>query len=123
MSNDFLPIVIDESTDARITQALNEALYKTISIQQLMSGTDDIDIIQMAIDKGAYIITEDKDFGDELVYKKSTHNGAMLLRLAGVEIDKKIELVLGAFNKHHKELINAFAVLSKRKLRIRRNEQ
>ena len=77
---------------------------------------------KQAVDEGAYIITEDKDFGDELVYKKGVHNGAMLLRLAGVDIEKKIELLLAAFSKHPKELINAFAVLSKRKLRIRRNE-
>ena len=123
MSNDFLPIIIDESTDARITEALQKAGFKIISIQQLMPGTDDIDIIQMAVHEGAYIITEDKDFGDELVYKKGVHNGALLLRLAGVEIDRKIELVLAAFNRHPKELVNAFAVLSKGKLRIRRNEQ
>ncbi len=122
MLNDFLPIIIDESTDARIAEALQNAGYKTISIQQIMPGTDDIDIIQTAVVEGAYILTEDKDFGDELVYKKGTHNGAMLLRLAGVEIEKKKELVLSAFSKHSKELINAFAVLSKRKLRIRRNE-
>lgn len=44
---------------------------------------------QIAVIEGAYILTEDKDFGDELVYKKGTHNGAMLLRLAGVEIKKE----------------------------------
>ena len=122
MLNDFLPIIIDESTDARITKALLQAGFKTMSIQQIMPGKDDIEIIQMAVAEEAYILTEDKDFGDELVYKKGVHNGAMLLRLAGVEIEKKIELVLAAFSKHPKELINAFAVLSKRKLRIRRNE-
>ena len=46
----------------------------------------------------------------------------MILRLASIEIEKKIELVLMAFNKHAKELINSFAVRNKRKLRIRRNE-
>ena len=122
MLNDFLPIIIDESTDARIAKALQQDGFKTISIQETMPGTDDIDIIQMAVDEGAYIITEDKDFGDELVYKKGVHNGAMLLRLAGVEIERKIELVLAAFNKYPKDLVNAFAVLSKRKLRIRSKE-
>ena len=42
------------------------------------------------MDKGAYIITEDKDFGDELVFRKVSHSGAMLLRLAGVNIEDKI---------------------------------
>ncbi len=100
--------------------ALQEAGYKIISIQQTRPGIDDMDIIQMAFAEEAYILTEDKDFGDELVYKKNLHHGAMLLRLAGVAIEKKIELVLTAFAKHREELLNAFCVVSKNKLRIRR---
>ena len=62
---------MDESTDARITEALMEAGYKIYSIQEMMPGTDDIDIIQLAADKQAHILTEDKDFGDELVFRKN----------------------------------------------------
>ena len=80
---------MDESTDARISKALTGAGYKIFSIQEMMPGTDDIDIIQLAMDKGAYIITEDKDFGDELVFRKVSHAGAMLLRLA--ELTLKIK--------------------------------
>jgi hypothetical protein len=36
MFNNFLPIIIDESTDARIAEALQNAGFKTISIQQIM---------------------------------------------------------------------------------------
>jgi len=122
MLNDFLSIIIDESPDARLTEALMEAGFKTISIQKLMPGIDDIEVIKVAVAEGAYIITEDKDFGDELVYKKGVHHGAMLLRLSGVAVEKKIQLVLAAFSKYPNELKNAFAVLSERKIRIKRNE-
>ncbi|MDQ6757679.1 MAG: DUF5615 family PIN-like protein [Bacteroidota bacterium] len=120
MLNKFPLIIVDESTDARITEALIVAGYKIFSIKELMPGTDDINIIQLAADKGAYILTEDKDFGDELVFRKVSHAGAMLLRLAGVDIEDKIMLVLKAIDKHSDELINAFSVLSKKKLRIRK---
>lgn len=86
----------------------------------MMPGTDDIDIIQFAAERGAYILTEDKDFGDELVFRKSSHYGAMLLRLEGVEIEEKQRLVLMALNKYSEELLNAFSVLNKKKLRIRK---
>lgn len=112
--------MVDESTDARIAEALTEAGYKIFSIQEIMPGTDDIDIIRLAADKRAYILTEDKDFGDELVFRKISHSGAMLLRLAGVNIEDKIRLVLMAIEKHSEELLNAFSVLSKKKLRIRK---
>ena len=120
MWNKFPLIIVDESTDARITEALTEAGYKIFSIQEIMPGTDDIDIIRLAADKRAYILTEDKDFGDELVFRKISHTGAMLLRLAGVNIEDKIRLVLMAIEKHSEELLNAFSVLSKKKLRIRK---
>ena len=61
---------MDESTDARITKALTEAGYKIFSIQEMMPGTADTDIIRLASDKEAYILTEDKDFGDELVFRE-----------------------------------------------------
>ena len=121
MLNDFPLIMVDESTDARTTEALREAGCKIFSIQEMMAGTTDVDIIQLAAEKGAYILTEDKDFGDELVFKKMPHAGAMLLRLAGVNIEDKIRLVVTAIEKHSEELLNAFSVLNKNKLRIRKN--
>ena len=86
----------------------------------MMPGTDDTDIIQLAAEKSAYILTEDKDFGDEFVFRKVSHTGAMLLRLAGVDIKDKIRLILIAIEKHSEELLNAFSILSKKKLRIRK---
>lgn len=121
MLNKFPLIIVDESTDARITEALKEAGYKIFSIQEMMHGTDDIDIIQLAAEKEAYILTEDKDFGDELVFRKVSHPGTMLLRLAGVSIEDKIQLVLKSIEKHSGELLDAFSVLNKKKLRIRKN--
>lgn len=122
MSNKFPLIIADESTDARIVEALKEAGYEIFSIQQTMPGTDDldIDIIALAATKSGFILTEDKDFGDELVFKKVSNNGAMLLRLAGVNIEENIRIVLTAIEKHSEELMSAFYVLSKNKLRIRK---
>jgi predicted nuclease of predicted toxin-antitoxin system len=120
MLNKFPLIIVDESMDARISQALREADFNIFCVQEIMPGTDDINIIQFAADRRAYILTEDKDFGDELVFRQSSHFGAMLLRLDGVDIEEKKRLVLMALNKHSEELLNAFSVLNKNKLRIRK---
>ena len=120
MLNKFPLIIVDESIDARISEALRSAGFNLFSIQEMMPGTDDLEIIQLAAEKGAYILTEDKDFGDELVFRKSSHYGTMLLRLGGVDIEEKKRLVLMALNKHSEELGNAFSVLNKKKLRIRK---
>lgn len=120
MLNNFPLIVADESTDARIIKALTEAGYIIFSIQEMLPGIDDVDIIKLAVDRGAFIITEDKDFGDEIVFRKATHNGAMLLRLAGINIEDKVQMVLMVIEKYSVELLNSFSVLSKKKLRIRK---
>ena len=85
-----------------------------------MPGTDNLDIIAMAATKSGFIITKDKDFGDELVFKKVSNNGTMLPRLSGVDIEEKIRLVLAAIEKHLHELMSVFSVLSKNKLQIRK---
>lgn len=119
--NNFPLIITDESTDARITRALKEAGYEIFSIQENISGMDDIDIIQLASEKQAYILTEDKDFGDAIVYRKFSHSGAMLLRLSGIPIEEKKRLILTTLHNHPEELLQAFSVLNKKKLRIRKN--
>jgi len=70
MSNNFPLIIADESTDARITDALKQAGYEIFSIQQTMPGTKDFDIIATAATKNGFILTEDKDFEMNLFLKK-----------------------------------------------------
>lgn len=120
MSANFPLIIADESTDARIIDALRNEGFEIFSVQQNMPGTEDLSIIAMAAIKGGFILTEDKDFGDELVFRKVPNKGAMLLRLAGVDVGEKIRLVLASIEKHSEELLNAFSVLDKNKLRIRK---
>ncbi|MGN6531117.1 MAG: DUF5615 family PIN-like protein [Ginsengibacter sp.] len=103
-----------------MSATLRKTDFNIICIQEIMPGTADIDIIKFAIEKEGCILTEDKDFGDELVFKKFFHNGAMFLRLDGVDIIEKKRLVLAALNNHREELMNAFSVLSRNKLRIRK---
>ncbi len=121
MLNDFPLIMVDESTDARITEVLREAGCKIVLIQEMMAGTHDIDIILTCSRKRRIYFNRGQRLGDELVFRKMPHAGAMLLRLAGVNIDDKIRLVLIAIEKHPEELLNSFSVLSKKKLRIRKN--
>lgn len=120
MLNRFPLIIVDESVDERISASLRKEGFDIICIQETMPATADIDIIKFEMEKEGYILTEDKDFGDELVFKKFFHCGAMLLRLNGVDILEKKRLVSAALNNHREELMNAFSALSRNKLRIRK---
>lgn len=92
MLPDSFLIIADESVDARIIISLRELGYSVYSISKEKPGITDTEVIEIAIEKKGYILTEDKDFGDELVYREKHNVGGMLLRLQDLSIDKKIVL-------------------------------
>lgn len=116
----FPEIVADESVDARIIAALKQAGYIIYSIADYNGGIIDTEVISIALNKKAFIITEDKDFGDEIIFKKSAHCGTLLLRLHGLDSSIKIPLVVDTLKKYDKELLYSFSVLTSKKLRIRK---
>ena len=116
----FPEIVADESVDARIIQAIKLKGYNVYSISSDNHGISDAEVILIAINKKAFIITEDKDFGDEIVFKKSSHYGTLLLRLHGLPVASKISMVINALENYKIELLNSFAVLTEKKMRIRK---
>jgi len=77
-------------------------------------------VLNKAVETKAILITEDKDFG-ELVYRlKKTNSGILLLRLASVPINEKIEKLFTIIEKYQQELSNSFVVITAKKVRIRR---
>jgi len=120
MLRDFPLIIADESVDARIIKNLLSNGYAVYSIMNETPGITDTRVIEIAIEKGGFIITEDKDFGDELVYKRIQNTGSLLLRLSGLPIETRIHLVIEALTLHSKSLNDCFSVLTPTKLRIRK---
>lgn len=115
----FPLIIADESVDARLISALQSANYNIYPIIFKTPGISDTEVIEMAAFKQAYIITEDKDFGDEIVFKKAAHKGTLLLRIQDLKIEERINLVINILSKYNQDLLNNFGVLTSKKLRIR----
>jgi len=112
-------IVADESVDGNIVAHLENKGYKTLYIKKYAQGIPDIQVLEIAVQNKALLITEDKDFG-ELVYRlRLPHCGILLLRLAGVEEKKKCSLVEFVLSENQTTLNNNFSVLDEEKLRIR----
>jgi predicted nuclease of predicted toxin-antitoxin system len=117
-----LPIA-DESVDGRIVHLLQELGYAVISIAKVSPGLPDDAVIDIAVGQRGYIITEDKDFGDELIYKgPHIKVPTLLLRLSGISIDEKKSRIRDIIEHHPDELKESFSVLSPHKLRVRRFE-
>ena len=112
-------IIADESVDGNIVAHLETLGYEIHYIRKYSPGIPDFEVLEIAIQNDALLITEDKDFG-ELVYRlRLPHCGILLLRLAGVETHKKCSLVEFVLHENEAALKNKFAVLDEDKLRIR----
>ena len=113
-------LLADESVDFGIIEALRTNGYEVEAIIEIGPSIDDDEVLEIAIEKDVILLTEDKDFG-ELTYRlKKPNRGILLIRLSGLTIEKKVEMVLETLDKHMEELKNHFSVLSVNKLRIRK---
>ena len=112
-------IVADESVDFAIIRALRTDGFIVQSIAEDHAGWPDYQVLKYAFDQNAYLITEDKDFG-ELSYRfKQPNHGILLVRLIDESSEEKAEMVLEIIRSNGNRLVNQFSVLETHKLRIR----
>ena len=93
---------------------------RVLSIAQLYAYVNDNEIIKIAIKNNGFLITEDKDFGDELVFKKKHLLDSLFIRFQDVQIEERIKLIVSTLVKNRNDLMNSFSVLSSKKIRIRK---
>ncbi len=120
MLPDFPLIIADESVDARVVRSLQDHGYSVYSIMNESPGITDARVIEIAKERNTFIITEDKDFGDELVYKHTQNVGSLLLRISDLPIESRIHLVLDVLSHYAESLDDCFSVLTSKKLRVRK---
>ena len=97
-------LLADESVDRPVVEHLRQQGHDVVYVAELSPGVLDDQVLQYANQRGALLVTADKDFG---------------LRLAGLPEAVKCETVAGVFRDHRAELVGAFSVVSSGALRIR----
>ena len=113
-------VLADESVDKPIVERLRLEGHNVLYVAELSPSITDDDVLTEANERGALLLTADKDFG-ELVFRQGrVHAGVMLLRLAGIMEPTKADLVAQVYREHASELLEAFSVVSPGALRIRR---
>ena len=112
-------IVADENISNSIINSLKSADYNVISIKTDYSGYKDSEIIKIAIEHNAIIITEDRDFGEWIFSHKSKSSGVIYLRYEFKDKKKIIEILLSVLEKYSESLFNKFTVITPYKIRIR----
>lgn len=117
--SDNLSFVADENFDFTVVRQLRENGFSVLAIAESFFSIPDSEVLQIAVDRNAILLTEDKDFG-ELVHRlRMSHCGILLVRMPKISSQEKSTRICEVIEKQSGELINSFSVLSKEQLRIR----
>lgn len=116
-------LVADEGVEAQIVAALREDGLSVVYVAELAAGMADPEVLKLALEGDAVLLTADKDFG-ELVFRQglATH-GVVLLRLAGLPDHERAATVRSVAQLHGHEMPGAFTVITERSVRVRRMER
>lgn len=113
-------ILADESVDFRIVRSLREDNYEVEAIIELYPGIRDDEVLALANEIDAILLTEDKDFG-ELTYRlRKPNKGILLFRMGGEAIDTKIRILKEVLQEYGEKLGDKFTVVTVTKVRIKK---
>ena len=110
----------DENIDKPIVERLRQENHQVWYIAEIAPSISDDIVLNLANDENAILLTNDKDFGELVFRQQRGHLGIILIRLAGLSMEKKIEIVLSTINNYLPELPHSFTVISKGHVRLRR---
>jgi predicted nuclease of predicted toxin-antitoxin system len=110
-------IVADESVDFRIVIQLRKAGMTVYSVSEQQPSIKDEQVLALACDSNALLLTEDKDFGELVFRLQLPHRGILLIRI--LKPDLKISSVAETVLRHYPEMLNKFSVINDTKLRIK----
>jgi len=109
----------DECVDQPIVERLRGDEYDVVWVAEMTPGISDDDVLADGNERGALLLTTDKDFG-ELVYRQQkVTSGVVLIRLAGLSIDAKAEIVSQTLAEHLEDMVGNFCVIAPGSLRVR----
>lgn len=112
--------VADEGIDRQIVELLRQDGHEILYVAEMEPSIPDEEVLNRANEKGALLITSDKDFG-EMVFHQNlfTIGGVVLLRLMGLSPERKAKIVSKVIESRSGDLPNAFSVITPGRIRIR----
>lgn len=112
--------VADQCVAGPIIDRLRADGWDVVAVRDTAPGILDPNVLGLAVQAGAVLLTEDKDFG-ELAYRNALpHCGIVLIRLDELRRDLRAEVLSAAVHQHQAELPGAFTVISPSGVRIRK---
>ena len=110
--------LVDESTGPSVAEWLHGQGHDVFSVYDLARGMNDNDIVQKAFDESWILITNDKDFGEQVYREQKPHHGVVLLRLENERAKSKIEVLKRLLNSYADRLPDHFVVATEKSVRF-----
>jgi predicted nuclease of predicted toxin-antitoxin system len=114
-------LLADENVDRAIVERLRQDGHAVHYVAELVAGVSDDVVLATANERGALLLTADKDFGELVFRQRRVTTGVVLVRLAGLSPTGKAAIVASNVAKHAQELPGNFTVISAGSVRIRRS--
>lgn len=110
--------LVDESTGPAVAEWLTTNGHEVFSVYESARGMHDDDIVRRAFDENWILITNDKDFGEQVYRERKPHHGIILLRLAVERAKSKIEILQRLLKSYAENLSEQFVVVTEKSVRI-----
>jgi len=114
-----LRLLCDADVDAPLVQHLRDAGHEVLYMAEIEPRAEDAQVLDLANQLKAILLTRDKGFGQMVFRQGRPFHGVLLLRLAGVPMPKRKELLAQALKSHGHEFEGNFSVLTQNGLRVR----
>lgn len=114
-----IKFVVDVGVGRSIENWLTSQSFSVFSIGLINAEMTDAEILQLAFNENAILITMDKDFGELIFKNHSLHTGVLLLRLEDAVVREKLSTVQNIIPEHLQNLKDNFSVYQNGKLRVR----
>jgi predicted nuclease of predicted toxin-antitoxin system len=115
-----MKFLVDENMDAAIVDRLRQEGYQALYVAEMKPGIYDDEVLALANHEGAILITADKDFGEIVFRLRYLTTGIILIRLGGLSISAKSDILAMTIQEHKSELSFAFTVVAPTSIRIRK---
>jgi predicted nuclease of predicted toxin-antitoxin system len=110
----------DENLDWQIVERLRLDGHEVLYVVEMEPGIPDDEVLELANNQGAILLTSDKDFGELVFRLRRIATGIVLIRLFGLSPDDRAEIIANTISLHADELLGAFTVISSKNIRIRK---
>lgn len=109
----------DECVDKPIVDHLRDCGYSVLYVAEMSAGISDDEVLRLANEKSAILLTSDKDFGEFIFRQQRLNQGIILIRMSKLSSEQQAKVVADVIKNHLSEIPQAFTVISPGIARIR----